>query len=355
LGEFEVLPILNEFCRRGIMSEQRGGYAITLPLFQDWLKEGGLNRLVADTLGDELALVKQSEEERADVKADEIRNVIQGWGPYRGRSVQSEDVRQWLEQVRSKAEQRLLFNILKHVRFFREAEIQEKLKAAHRWVTQRLEPYPRKGKGGRPDILLTYIDGPAKSGAEYAPLYAEVNHIASDSVKEMSSFHSQAIDHETKYGASVKAIIIVDDIVGTGQTLVGNIAKFIEANRQFMAERGCILYAVSVTGAADGVENVRKFLSSTQIETELHICSPLENSSYAFRNSPGIWATEEEFYAAKALCQKLGAVVSPRAPLGYGGQGLLVVFPRTTPNNSLPILHADAGAAWKALFERPVN
>src|SRR6266542_2575492 len=68
----------------------------------------------------------------------------------------------------------------------------------------------------------------------------------------------------------------------------------------------------------------------------------------------GFWCNESERDRARALCTRLGTGLYKHA-LGFGGQGLLLVFPDTCPNNSLPILFAGrAGAnAWNPLFPRP--
>jgi hypothetical protein len=41
----------------------------------------------------------------------------------------------------------------------------------------------------------------------------------------------------------------------------------------------------------------------------------------------------------------------PRKPRGKGACGLLVVFPDSCPNNSIPVLHA-ANNRWEGLFRR---
>ena len=62
----------------------------------------------------------------------------------------------------------------------------------------------------------------------------------------------------------------------------------------------------------------------------------------------------DEFHAAKELCQRLGINVDKSRPLGYEEQGLLIVFSRNCPNNTLPILHSSGRGEerWKPLFER---
>jgi len=359
LSDAEVLPILNEFCRRGIMQEIGGRYDFTLPLFRDWLAEVGVSRLIADTLGDELAAARAKEEELAVVRSEEIRELVTHWGPYRGMPVQSEDVRLWLDQVPSRKDQRLLFNILKHIRFFREGEIQEKLKVAHRKVSQVLPEFVRRSKKQtRNDVLLTYVDGPAKSGSEYAQLYAEVNLISSQCVVEMGSFANSAAEHERLHGVTVQSIIVVDDIVGTGGSIIKNVKNFIENNASFLQDRDASVFVIALTGTAEGIDRVRSaFGSIERIKVDLQVCSPLDDKSYAFKVKPGIWGSEDEYYAAKSTCQSIGLGVVSHSPLGFGDQGLLVVFPRTVPNNSLPIVHSDGRGdnQWRALFPRPKN
>ena len=69
----------------------------------------------------------------------------------------------------------------------------------------------------------------------------------------------------------------------------------------------------------------------------------------------GLERKEEE---AEALCRDIGSTIYKRSPFGFGGLGLLVVFPTTVPNNTLPMLHSaskEVDRAWKPLFPRPTK
>jgi hypothetical protein len=95
------------------------------------------------------------------------------------------------------------------------------------------------------------------------------------------------------------------------------------------------------------------------IDIEFRSCEILPKEAFAFPPETTVWAYAGEEARARALCVDLGSHIYQRNPLGYGGMGLLVVFPTTVPNNSLPILHSHSrqgsGRTWKPLFERVVN
>jgi hypothetical protein len=95
------------------------------------------------------------------------------------------------------------------------------------------------------------------------------------------------------------------------------------------------------------------------IDIDFRSCEIIPNEAYAFPSDVKVWNSPEEEARAKALCEDLGSKIYKRHPLGYGDMGLLVVFPTTVPNNSLPLLHSysreGSGLAWVPLFPRVVN
>jgi hypothetical protein len=117
---------------------------------------------------------------------------------------------------------------------------------------------------------------------------------------------------------------------------------------------------IALTATSEGKQHVRSALSNVGwLDVDLRICELLAASNFAFSDGGSIWSSAEEREEAKALCTDLGATIYHDAPLGFGNQGLLIVFPDTCPNNTLPILHShgqSGGAAkWAPLFPRLTN
>ncbi|WP_445352010.1 phosphoribosyltransferase-like protein [Herbaspirillum seropedicae] len=108
----------------------------------------------------------------------------------------------------------------------------------------------------------------------------------------------------------------------------------------------------------EGEQKIAHTIQNTKFcPVHLHVCEYLESNNYAFPQSDiGIWANQDEKDRAKALFLRLGTGLY-KDPLGYAGQGLLLVMPDTCPNNSLPILHKTKQTPpnWRALFHRPTT
>lgn len=359
LPEHQIVPILRDFCRRGILIEEGGAYAFTLQLFRDWLAQSGLNNLVGNTLGDELSIGLQRSEDAAYVHDGELATLCADWPLYRSRVVGPNEVRQWLSQASGFRRQRLLFKLLKNLRFFSELELREKLRIAHSIVASFLPDFVRRSiSERRNDLLVTYVDGPAKSGHYYASRYVEENGLASTCVKELGSFQTELLKHEESSGVVVNGLVIVDDIVGTGESLAGNITSFVQGHRDILQERNLSVVVVAMCATPEGDRRLREVLGTLQgVRIDLRICEPLSPRHFAFREGSMIWASVDEEAEAKALCLELGQRINRNSPLGYQDQGLLVVFPDTCPNNSLPILHGatSRNGGWTPLFRRLLN
>lgn len=357
LTSSEIVPIINDFCRRDILREKGRGYEFVLPIFEEWLVQTGTNKLVADTLGDEMADAIQRAEDKAYVTSPEIAAVVERWPLYRGRRVSAEDVRRWLDQRSSFQEQRLLFKLLQHLRFISEEEVREKLRTAHSIVKLHTNPFtPESRSQRRYDIVVTYVDGPAKSGSRYADKYAEENLISTSCVIGPESFAKRVIEHEEKRGVTVSGIVIVDDIAATGQSLSENIGRFMAENQQFVEDRNITVVAIVLLATREADERVREAMQQASCpKLDLRICEILEDNHYAFGAGSRIWIDLDETDRAKALMQEIGRSIYKNEPLGYGGLGLLAVFYDTCPNNSLPLLHASGAGGWTPLFLRPKN
>jgi hypothetical protein len=134
------------------------------------------------------------------------------------------------------------------------------------------------------------------------------------------------------------------------------LTAFLENNATFLGDRNITVVVVVLMATMEADERIRSALSLPRgMDVDLRICELIRPEHYAFSLESRIWSGEEESAKARAFVSELGRQIYPDQPLGYGNLGLLVVFPETCPNNSLPILHATGSSGWQPLFLRPKN
>ena len=96
LLDTEIGPVLNDFCRRGILTEAGNCFELVLPIFRMWLVDVGVAHLVADRLSEEIADSSLAQENAELIKSAEILKLVDGWPTYCGRTVGTDDVRAWI-------------------------------------------------------------------------------------------------------------------------------------------------------------------------------------------------------------------------------------------------------------------
>ncbi len=357
LDPSNIGPIVEDFCRRDIMREINGEITMLLPIFQRWVKDVGVTKLIASTLGDDLECQLQKANDSAYVKAGEIEELVKEWPLYRGREVTGESVRAWLDQVAEIQDQRLLFTILQNLKFVTMPQISELLRNAHnRIVAREIPPLLRESKTTkRRDLIVTYLDGPGKSGATYAKAYAKENGLLMDSVIEPGKVLRRLSSEDER----PNALVVVDDLSGTGKTIASALEPLLEG------EVGCYLsthqipfFIVILFSTEEAEANIQLALNNfSKFKSFLHSCEILTDENRAFRDDEiGFWKDAQMRDRAKALCNRLGNGLY-KEPLGFGSQSLLISFPDTCPNNCLPVIFASRTGAsqWTALLPRPTS
>lgn len=359
LSETEIAIVLDEFVKRDVLHEKDSKYNLVLPIFYLWLVDVGVSQLIADTLNEELANEALTLENAALVRSEEVAALSRKWPTYRGIRIGTDDIRAWYQQVTAFRDQRILFELLKRTHFYSEAHVRERLKSAHEMVRRALPaPIMRTRNDRRKDILLTYVDGEGKSGSSYASIYAEENGIAADCVIAPDRFNLRFDQHVEKNGP-VAAVIIMDDIAATGTSLSENVSDFVsKCSDQLQSTLVRVITLVATEAAQSKI--LRKFQKQENIDIDFRTCEILPKEAFAFPEDTDVWDTDENRERAIALCTDIGSkIYSKKTPLGYGNTGLLVVFPTTVPNNSLPILHSYARTGssqpWTPLFPRTPN
>lgn len=359
LPEHEITPLLSDFQRREILYERNGELFFTVPIFEAWLTEFGLSKLITSTLGDELeASIKQAED-KAHVTSTEIQQLVTTWPTYRAQKINAEQVRAWLDQLPLMQNQRLMFKTLQHIRFLSPVEIEDHLKLAHdRVVRPAIGALTITRKTDRrTDLWITYVDGAGKSGQQYAREYAKTNAISLTCILDHADLLKRLNGIQRREEGPPKALIVVDDVVGSGETLSKGVAGLVSPIAEQLSSLKIPLLAIALVSTEEGEKKVTAALSKFDITSQFYPCEIMASEYFAFPKSGiGFWSDADEMHRAKALCQELGAKLY-KSPLGFQDQGLLLVLPATCPNNSLPVLFREkAGATpWVPLFPRPIT
>lgn len=352
----EAIPVIDDFCRRDIMNDQDGEYTIQVPVFSRWLKDVGVSKLISSTLADDLEAAQRVLNDNAYVKATEIEALVKTWPLYRGSQITGESIRAWLEQVRDAQEQRLLFTIIQKMKFVTPVQIGEALKSAHSRIIGKIAPpLTRENKvEKRRDLIVTFLDGVGKSGATYARAYAKENGLLMERVMERSRMQRRiATDVEPP-----NAVVLVDDLAGTGKTLCDLLKEFLDESVDALKSNSITLAIVLMFSTEEAKERIENLMKKyPDIKTILHVGEVVGDHQRAFlANDKGIWQSEDERDKAKALCINLGTGLY-KDPLGFGSQALMIAFPDTCPNNNLPIIFSSKSGNknWSALLSRPAS
>lgn len=359
IDEAELAPVLNNLVDRGVLVETSAGFDVALPIFRRWLLEVGVTRLANDGLSAELAGLQQKLDDEAYVQAAEIVGLTDRWKPYCGTQVGPETVRRWLEQKSGNRNQRVLFQLLQSVRIVGQDEVLTRLRQAGNVIREVLGVPSRRSRAEkRTDVVLTYVDGEGKSGQRYASDYAEANLIETLGILSPSSFEKEFESFTEKHGAP-KAIVIIDDIVGTGGTLSKKMTAFVNRHADLLARHRPRIEVCSLFATAQGRARVLETLKSLNYpDVDFRTGEVLPESLFAFSGDTGVFSGHDEYNRAKSLATEIGSTIYPDNPLGYGGQALLLVLPNTVPNNSLPLLHTASRQPehpWIPLFRRVAN
>jgi orotate phosphoribosyltransferase-like protein len=362
LVEAEIASLLNSFVARDVLVEDGGRYDFRLPMFRMWLMDVGLSRLANDMLAEDLAGMEQQLEDEAYVRSEEIVALVRDWPEYRGKLIGEERVRAWLSQRSGSREQRLLFTILKSLRFVSMQENLSRLRIAGQIIRDEIGTPARKSLAERRhDVVITYVDGEGKSGQRYASDFAEENKIETKAILPPSTFEESFRNYTRKPGGGVapKAIVIIDDVVATGGSLSKKVSAFVKQHADLLNETQPLLLVHALFGTRQGSDRVRTTISALPYSRiDFRVGETLTEDAFAFDGETGVFGTMAERDRAKAIAMDVGSRIYLEDALGFGGQGLLLVLPMTVPNNTLPILHSRSKVGepvWEPLFERLVN
>lgn len=347
LSDLQVENELRDFERRQILVSTDRRYSAKVVLFGRWLIERGYQDIVTALLDKDALIQFKNQEEINRVKEEEIAKLISTWDSFLGQRVGVESVRVWLNQFKGTENQRSAFKILQALRFYSADLIRQKMREVHGIVTRQIVWQRKARQPKRRDLVVSAIGGLAHSGAEYARRYADENQIYPDNVVALEQIPEllQGPDSE------IKGVILVDDFIGTGDTLSGEIAKFPATVRDALEQTSTPVFLLVVVGYTKGIKVVEDAISRAALNISLHVCDIIPSDESMFGNRAKTFSTDDERLRAKDMAYEYGVGLVPKAPLGYGDTQAAIVFENKIPNNCPPILWQET-STWKPLFRR---
>lgn len=350
INESSVIENLKEFVERQILIEKQDRYYFKINIFSKWLIEKGINEIIT-TLSD-AEKIKQNKisEEQAQVKSEEIIELLKTWHSYDGREITTDIVRRWLNQFGENSKQRLMFKILQGITFYSNYSVKQKMKEIYKYIldSQKLIWKQEEGRKRRNDILVSYLENNiSKSGPEYAKIFTDQNNIYASNAIEKSKIYTAV-----KQNTNIKALLFVDDFIGTGDSISDNLISFIDSNPE-IRELDIKIYIGVITGFLNAKDKIEQTINKLGINASVYICSPLHDENKCFNEKSTIFLNQNERMLAKDICYEHGIKLVKDNAFGYGNCEATVIFPNTCPNNCLPILWS-CNNGWFPIFPRRV-
>ncbi len=340
--------ILESYINRNIIIKENDFLRIKPKLFEKWLFEKG-HQILRSSFSDEDALdALKNKESEAYVEDSEILELCNKWVSYRGTAISVSQIRLWLNQFEDNLERRLIFNILHGLNFYNEQKIREKLRIIHDSIKTDVVYTMKEKQRVRRDILLSSFGEISKSGPSYTRIYASENDIIVHNVVSFDKLSNFISKTET-----IKAIIFVDDIIASGQTIIENLDRLNDQCGKILTERNILIIVGAICGFAIGVDIIEQKIEQMNFEVKYKICDLLTIEDQCFSEESKFFEYEDDRERAKSICFKYGRLLQKKQPLGYNDSQLAVVFHDNCPNNTLPIIWSKSNnPEWNPLFKR---
>lgn len=335
--------IVKEYDRRGILKIYDQTVEPCIRLFGHWITNEGQSITMNRT---EIAFVKSIEFEREKLRiaSEEVEQLIKNWDSYKGKFITEDKIFSFLQQFNTPLDRRIIFKILKNLYFIRGIEEEKYWKNAFQNLQYSLKE--RDGTWQQKQIRISHFGDIGKSSLAMARSFAWANKFPRDNrmILEPSQI-SKALND------GVSDIVICDDFVGTGQTLLNDLYDF----KEFVtAEQQVHVFILS--GMADGIDKItsKAYEIYGTDRISIRCLHELSSKLEIFDIKSKVFDSAEEAERALRLLRDFGSRLVPNAPLGYGDCCSLITFQRTIPNNAPPILWKESTGdfQFQPLFPR---
>lgn len=177
------------------------------------------------------------------------------------------------------------------------------------------------------------VGGQGESGPAMLRMFREANGLASD---VWANYFVSPTDLPGLALSAYDSVVFVDDFAGTGEQMT-NYWPIVE--ELIASEAKCYLLTSAMTSEAqEAISEKTEFVVRTS-----ELLPPAAN---IFSSDCELFDAEE-----KDILDQYGKLADAKRPRGYGECGLCLVISHKTPNNSIPILHANHNR-WIGPFPR---
>jgi hypothetical protein len=348
----EASIFIKDFIRRQILvADSNGDIKCKVWLFEKWLLEEGV-REIESNFSESFFRIKEQANHEHIIKSQELSQLVSSWGNYNGKRVTEDIVRAWLQQFGDVKNQRVMFSLLKHLKFYSSDTVRSKMKEAYgiieRNVIKKVQYFePSFDSSISNLILVSYLDKISKSGAYYAKLFADENSIFHDFVIEKNK-----IEEKLKQNPNIKSVVFIDDFIGTGATAIESLTELLDSPSllNFLKEKDIDIKLVSVAGFVEGKENIKNAVKYG-VKLDVNICDPLNETDKVFAEKSRFFQNNSDRSIAHELSLKHGKALEEKHPLGYKDSQALVVFENSCPNNTITVIWKEK-KEWMPLFRR---
>ena len=245
--------------------------------------------------------------------------------------VTADSIDQWLRQFDA-PDQDVAARLLDAVLFVSAGDVttafREILASLDGWA---LSPEDRRGRW----FFVPFTDSAGKSGDLMIERFRHANNLKPRKYSKLFRYRSELVALEP---GPEDTVVLVDDFSGTGTQACRAWREFFQELLPLRPRVLLVLLAMS-SGARDRITT----------ETRMEGCAHVELGSGA-----DIFSGQCAHFsdAEKDRLLHYGRLADPEHPRGWGDCGFVIVFPHTTPNNSIPILHKRQEGHWEGLFPR---
>ena len=245
--------------------------------------------------------------------------------------VTEDRIDQWLSQF-SAADQDAAARLLDAVLFVSSSDVT----TAFRRILASLGGWSRSEDDRRGRwMFVPFTGSPGESGDHMIERFRHANNLKGNKYSDLFCYRSELVELQP---GPKDTVVLVDDFSGTGDQACG---AWESTFQELLPRRPRVLLVL--LAASNAAQD--RIATETGMKARADI--DLGSDADIFSARCAQFSDEE-----KARLLYYGQRADPNHPRGWGDCGFVIVFPYTTPNNSIPILHKREPGRWEGLFPR---